>query len=282
MEILVSVLALSGLGALIGLLLAIADKWLYVEEDPRIDLIEAVLPSGQCGACGYAGCRQYAEKVVKEPQVSPALCLPGGADVAREVARIAGKEPEELVAAKAVVACGGGNVEGCRSLFTYKGIADCRAASLMAEGDKACKWGCLGLGSCVSVCPEKAIVINERGIAEVDTLACIGCGLCVRACPKGVISMVPETAKSMVLCRNPEKGGETKKACDFGCIGCRLCTKACPHGAVSMDGNLPVFDYTRCAVCPEAVCLSVKCKPGCFLPAFGPKSGAEVKAPEAA
>ncbi|TWI64618.1 RnfABCDGE-type electron transport complex B subunit [Desulfobotulus alkaliphilus] len=269
MNILISVLALSGLGALIGLLLAIADKWLYVEEDPRIDLVEGVLPAGQCGACGYAGCRQYAEKVVLEPRVSTTLCTPGGADVAREVARISGKEAEEMVPAKAVVACGGGNVEGCHSLFTYQGIADCRAASLLTEGEKACKWGCLGLGSCVSVCPENAIRINGRGVAEVDKDACIGCGICVRACPKDVIVMVPETAKTMVFCRNPEKGGETKKACDFGCIGCRLCTKACPHGAVAMAGNLPEIDYARCAVCPEPVCLEVKCKPGCFLPVSG-------------
>ncbi len=52
------------LGAFLGLALGYAAKVFHVEGDPRIDKVEALLPGGQCGQCGEAGCRQAAEKMV--------------------------------------------------------------------------------------------------------------------------------------------------------------------------------------------------------------------------
>jgi electron transport complex protein RnfB len=62
---------MAGLGVLLALLLAIANKKLYVFEDPRIGQVEDLLPKSNCGACGQAGCRDFAEKVVGGDVVPP-------------------------------------------------------------------------------------------------------------------------------------------------------------------------------------------------------------------
>ncbi|NIM72393.1 MAG: Fe-S cluster protein, partial [Gammaproteobacteria bacterium] len=41
-----------------------ANRLLYVQEDPRIDLVEEMLPATNCGACGSPGCRPFAEALV--------------------------------------------------------------------------------------------------------------------------------------------------------------------------------------------------------------------------
>ena len=66
-------------------------------------------------------------------------------------------------------------------------------------GAKSCNNGCLGFGSCVSVCPFDAIhVVN--GVAVVDKEACKACGKCVEVCPKHLISIRPYDAKYTVAC----------------------------------------------------------------------------------
>ena len=52
------------LGVVLAGVIAFANRRLYVYEDPRIDEVEALLPKSNCGACGTAGCRNFAEKVV--------------------------------------------------------------------------------------------------------------------------------------------------------------------------------------------------------------------------
>ncbi len=45
---------------------------------------------------------------------------------------------------------------------------------------------CSGCGTCLSLCPYKAIVRDEeRKIAVIDQALCKGCGTCVAACPSG-------------------------------------------------------------------------------------------------
>ena len=41
-----------GLGVVLASVLAIANRKLYVYEDPRIDEVEEMLPHANCGACG--------------------------------------------------------------------------------------------------------------------------------------------------------------------------------------------------------------------------------------
>lgn len=64
------------LGAGLGLLLAIAGKFLFVEVDTRIEQVTAMLPGYNCGACGYPGCAGLAEALVIGEAKSPAQCKP--------------------------------------------------------------------------------------------------------------------------------------------------------------------------------------------------------------
>ena len=55
--------------AILGLVLAVvlyvvAEKF-KVEEDPRIEEVEKVMPGANCGGCGFAGCHAFAEAAVK-------------------------------------------------------------------------------------------------------------------------------------------------------------------------------------------------------------------------
>jgi Na+-translocating ferredoxin:NAD+ oxidoreductase RNF subunit RnfB len=62
--ILDSILVLGGVGLFFGFLIALVNKKFRVWEDPRIDEVEELLPSTNCGACGLPGCRAFAEAVV--------------------------------------------------------------------------------------------------------------------------------------------------------------------------------------------------------------------------
>ena len=80
-----------GIGAFFGFVLAFANKKFAMEVNPLINEVEEILPKGQCGACGFAGCAKYAEAVVEDPEVAPNLCVPGKAAVAAKVAELTGK-----------------------------------------------------------------------------------------------------------------------------------------------------------------------------------------------
>ena len=61
--------------------------------------------------------------------------------------------------------------------------------------------------------------------------------------------MLPQEAKTAVICSNKQKGADARKACQNACIGCKKCEKVCPNGAVSVVDNLAVIDYTKCTHC---------------------------------
>ena len=69
----VAVGIVGGAGLLFGLLIAIAHRKLWVYEDPRIDAVAGMLPGANCGACGFPGCRGFAEATVRG-EVQPAKC----------------------------------------------------------------------------------------------------------------------------------------------------------------------------------------------------------------
>ena len=99
---------LLGLSAVFGLGLAYAAKRFSVKEDPRVEQVSECLAHAHCGACGYPGCRQYAEQVVLDPDVKPTLCTPGGEATAEAVAKITGKVMEQTEPKIARVFCQGG------------------------------------------------------------------------------------------------------------------------------------------------------------------------------
>ena len=122
-----------------------------------------------------------------------------------------------------------------------------------------CRYGCVGCGVCVSVCPFEAIELNAVGVAEVDPARCVGCGKCTRECPRGVLKLHDRLCPIVVACSNEDAGKDARKQCEVSCIGCGLCVKACPSGAASVENNLSRIDETYCLSCGQ--CL-VKCPRG--------------------
>lgn len=156
-------------------------------------------------------------------------------------------EAEAVEPKVAIVRCGG-DCEHTSPKEDYRGIASCQAAKLFFGGKGTCTYGCLGFGDCAKVCPHDAIYWNN-GIAAIDQSVCVGCGLCAKTCPQQVIAIIPQSAKTAVLCSNHDKGALTRKACSAGCIGCMKCVKTCEHDAVHVEGNLASVDYEKCVGC---------------------------------
>ena len=236
---------------LFGIILTLASRFLYVKKDENIEKIESILPGINCGACGYPGCSGYAEAVVKDG-ASLTLCTPGGAVVSETIADFMGKSvelsDEKMVA---FVACTG-NHDTAKYKFSYKGVDDCRARQLLFGGDKLCSYGCLGGGSCISVCPVDAIHKDGKGIVKIDAKKCIGCEKCVAVCPTSVIKMIPSSADYVVACNSIEKGGITRKVCTVGCIGCKICNKKSPEGGFIIENFLATIDYSNNGTRDEA------------------------------
>ena len=63
-DILIAVLILGALGVLFAVVLYIVAQKFKVVEDPLIDEVVEVLPGANCGGCGKAGCRAFAEACV--------------------------------------------------------------------------------------------------------------------------------------------------------------------------------------------------------------------------
>ena len=246
-QILIPVVIFIGLGAVMGTLLAVASRIFAVERDERAEEIGACLPGANCGGCGYAGCAGLAEAISKgEARVNQ--CTVGGAETAARIAAIMGVEAEHTVRMRAQVMCSGTS-EYAKKKYIYEGISSCEAAAKLGGGDKLCKFACVGLGSCVSVCPFEAISIKD-GTAVVDYTACNGCGLCVSACPKHIIELIPYDTYNWVGCMSRESGARSAEGCKSGCTGCGICARVCPEDAVILkQSRLAAIDYTKCSGC---------------------------------
>ncbi len=260
-----ALIALGALGLLFSLGLAYASRKFAIKEDPRVSDIMDVLAGANCGACGYPGCHAFAEAVVKG-EASMSGCTPGGVESTGKIAKIMGVEPEggEYIPKVAVVRCQGDR-ENARELFRYQGLEDCDAAQLVAGGSKACQYGCLGLGTCVQVCPFEALSMGDKGLPWVDDKKCTGCGLCVAACPRGIIQLIPRDAQVYLACVSLDKGKSVKDVCAVGCIGCGLCAKPkiTPSGAITMEDNLPEIDYLKADI--DLVVAMSKCPQNSFV-----------------
>ena len=245
---------------LVGLVLALVLYWVAkkfkVEEDPRIDEVEKVMPGANCGGCGFAGCRAFADAAVKAPNLDSMFCPVGGNDVMKKVAGILGYEVKEKAPQVAVVRCNGSCANRPRT-NVYDGVQSCKVKAALYSGDTGCPYGCLGCGDCVEACQFGAISMDpETGLPVVDESKCTACGACVRACPKGVIELRNKGPRSMrvfVSCINKDKGGVARKACTAACIGCGKCAKVCPHGAITVENNLAYIDFTKCKLCKKCV-----------------------------
>lgn len=234
---------MAGLGVALSVIIAIANKTLYVYEDPRIDEVEAMLSGANCGACGNAGCRAFAEAVVAGKQ-PPARCPVSNAEATHAIAAFLGVDAGEREKRVARLACAGGkHVAHFRA--RYHGIESCRAAQLVAGGGKGCAWGCLGFGDCKDVCDFGAITMNEFGLPVVNPDKCAACGACVEICPRGLYSIHPVSHCLWVACQNKAAGDEAELDCEMACIGCGRCAADAAPGLITIQNHLAVVDYDR-------------------------------------
>ena len=254
--IVATIITLSAVGILAAVILYFVAQKFKVYEDPRIDEAEAALPAANCGGCGYTGCRNFAEAMVKSETLDGFYCPVGGNDVMAAVAKILGREAAEKDPEVAVVRCSGTPEHRPRT-NVYDGAQTCAIANALYIGESGCPHGCIGLGDCVVSCDFDAIHMNkETGLPEVIDENCTGCGSCVKACPRIIIELRKKNKKDrkiFVSCINEEKGGVARKNCKVACIGCSKCVKVCPHEAITMDNNLAYIDPLKCKLCRKCV-----------------------------
>ena len=254
--VLFTILSLSVLGTLAGILLFLVAQKFKVFEDPRIDKVEEVLPAANCGGCGYPGCRNFAEACVKADDLMLLYCPVGGNECMAAVAHILGKDVAEKEPLIAVVRCNG-SPEHRPKLNKYNGTPTCTIAHNLYIGESKCKYGCLGLDDCVVVCKFDAIYMDKKTeLPVVDEQKCTACGACVKACPRYIIELRkkgPKGRRVFVCCINKDKGGVARAACKVACIGCSKCVKECPFDAIILENNLAYIDFEKCKLCRKCV-----------------------------
>jgi electron transport complex protein RnfB len=129
-----------------------------------LERLDRVLPQTQCGQCGYAGCRPYAEAMARgEAHID--RCPPGGDAGALALARVLGIAPKPYDRAR----------------------GECKPpqVALVVEPD------CIGCTKCIQACPVDAIVGASKLMHVVVEPLCTGCELCVPACPVDCIVLEP-------------------------------------------------------------------------------------------
>ncbi len=244
--------AVTIIGLIAGVLLALAAHFLQVKENDTIKRVRECLPGINCGACGYTGCDDYAKAIVENGEKTN-LCIPGADQVADDIANLMGVSAQDVVEMMAFVGCNG-NLDATDKTNNYNGVNTCVASSMIYGGPNNCKYGCLGCGDCAYICPVDAICL-EDGIAHVNPDICVGCGMCVKRCPKDIIKLIPKVAKVVVMCNNKEKGAAARKKCKNACIACKKCELNCPSDAIKVIDNLATIDYDKCTAC--GICAEV-------------------------
>jgi len=240
-QVAVAIGIMTGLGVFFAVVLAIAYRFLRVDEDPRIEQVNDLLPGNNCGACGFPGCAAFAEKLVGGTY-SPSKCTVASGDTLEAIATFLGVDVGEQAKDVARLKCAGG--EGLvQHLAGYEGIATCRAAVIVDGGHRACPWGCLGLGDCDVACTFDAITMNALGLPEVDPEACTACGDCVDACPLDLFVIVPMEHRLFVQCNSPLTGEAARARCAVACDGCGLCAADAPPGVIEIVDGLPRIRY---------------------------------------
>lgn len=260
-----TIISLSSIACLAAVVLYFIAQKFRVVEDPRIDVIQEILPAANCGGCGFAGCRNFAEALVKAESFDGLVCPVGGASVMEEAAKILGKEAPEIEPLVAVLLCNG-TPEHRPTTSIYRGVPDCRIAHNLYAGETDCSYGCLGFGDCVKSCKFDAMYMDqETRLPVIVDEKCVACGACVKACPRSIIELRKKAKKDRkiyVACSNCDKGGPARRACRVACIGCGKCVKVCNFDSITLENNLAYIDSTKCTFCRKC---AVECPTNCIL-----------------
>ncbi len=242
MTVLLAAIVLFALTLLFAGLLGVAKEKLRVDEDPRIGQVQEVLPSANCGGCGFAGCADFAKAVV-EQRAKCDGCPVGGSDVATKIAAILGVEVVATAPLRPVIHCGAKTTDKL-GVVPYEGVASCVEANVVGV-TQACVYGCLGYGDCVRACNFDALHM-VAGKPVVDYDKCTGCGACAKVCPRDLIELIPFKQERMlvVACANREPAKAVKAVCKVGCIGCKMCQRLAPD-IFEVPGNVARINYEK-------------------------------------
>ena len=243
MLILTALAAMGGLILVLTTFLVLANKKLQVKEDPRVDVVEQMLPNVNCGACGFPGCRAFAEALVGEAAL-PVQCTVSSEDGRHRIADYLGVAVGVQEKYVARLACAGGS-NVARNRAHYVGVPSCRLAAQVSGGAKGCLWGCLGFGDCAAACRFDALHMNDHALPVVQEDKCTACGDCVETCPKDLFSLHPESHRLWVACKNELAGDRILQDCEVACTACGRCAMDAANGLITMGNNLPLIDYTK-------------------------------------
>jgi Na+-translocating ferredoxin:NAD+ oxidoreductase RNF subunit RnfB len=237
-EVLTAASIVFGVATFFGVVLAAANRWLRVEEDPRLERVEEMLPGTNCGACGQPGCHAFAEALLRG-ETPPGKCSVSSREAVVSIAHFLGVEAGMQEKRVARLHCAGGR-SSVRQAAVYRGLDSCRAAFVVNGGGKACPWGCLGLGDCGRACTFDAIRMNDEALPVVDVELCTACGDCVDVCPLDLFTVEPISTRAIVQCSCPLTGDVARELCRVACDACGRCALDAEEGAIEMTDGLPV------------------------------------------
>ena len=64
-SMLIAAAVIVGIALILGVVLALADRFLSVQEDPRKAEVLNNMPGANCGACGYPGCAGLVDAIIE-------------------------------------------------------------------------------------------------------------------------------------------------------------------------------------------------------------------------
>jgi Na+-translocating ferredoxin:NAD+ oxidoreductase subunit B len=257
--ILIAATTLGGVGLISAVILYFVANKFKVFENPKIDEIVEVLPSANCGGCGFPGCKAFAEITVKSAKekknIEGLRCPVGGNEVMKKVGDILGLVVEEKDPMIAVIRCNGSYANSPAKL-RYEGVSSCAFSHALYAGNGGCMYSCIGLGDCERACSFEALHINPESGLPIVNDKCTACNACVIVCPREIIELRkkgPKDRRIFVSCINEEKGGPAKKNCEVACIGCTKCEKECKFDAITITNFLAYIDFKKCTLCRKCV-----------------------------
>ncbi len=244
--IITNMLVLGGTAFAAAVILYFVSKKFAIHADEKETQIAEILPQANCGACGKAGCADFAAICARadEKAFANLYCPVGGAAVMQKIARLKGFSTKDKPSTIAVLRCQG-NCQNAPIKVAYDAVSTCRIAHRISSGQNGCPNGCLHLGDCVKVCKFGALRMDKKsGLPVINAAKCVSCGACVKVCPRGLFEIRPQSPDGMVYvaCRNKQKGAVARKNCAAACIGCAKCTKL--NDQIKIEDNLSYIPAT--------------------------------------
>jgi len=85
-DILIAAGVMLGIGALLGLALAISSLKLTIKVDPRFEAVVGMLPGLNCGVCGHPGCAGMTTALLNGTQKTVSACRPSKPEQRKQIA----------------------------------------------------------------------------------------------------------------------------------------------------------------------------------------------------